>query len=178
MLKAWSYQLIGSCTGRPNLLIHSSSNSDFPSNTGYGCSSSTSLASPLHFLAKLHQFSTAIILNVQSVLLLNQKFRTRWKAVAFTKNLKLQGAPDSLMDFEVAHFVRLAHHFGPRPNQKPAPSQTAHATAHSSTSPWKSWHCPGAVISNCVSAKPHDIHFFQRTAGDKSSLFTSWFFST
>jgi hypothetical protein len=90
-------QLTG--TKRRNLLVHSSSNSDLPSNTAQW-TLSTSLAFPLHFLADLPQFSTAPILSVQSVLSLNQKFRTQWKAVGGAVQLS---ALDPLMDFWVAH---------------------------------------------------------------------------
>ena len=99
---------------------------------------STSLAFPLHFFANLRQFSTAPIL--QSVLLLNQKFRTQWKAVHSVSETAGCGAlcSGSSPGFQGCSSVRLVYHFGPRPNQKPAPSQTERAAAHSSTSPWKS----------------------------------------
>jgi len=92
----------------------------------------------LHFFANLRQFSTAPIL--QSVLLLNQKFRTQWKAVHSVSETAGCGAlcSGSSPGFQGCSSVRLVYHSGPRPNQKPAPSQTERAAARSSTSPWKS----------------------------------------
>ena len=58
----------------------------------------------------------------------------QWKAVCRV----VLSAQDPSHGFQGFSSVRLVYHFGPRPNQKPAPSQTERAAAHSSTSPWKS----------------------------------------